>query len=262
MPTPLQHHTACAAAKTACHPRRFALALLASTMATAAKAEMVAATCEARTGNTPVAVVELYTSEGCSSCPPADRWFSTLKPEDGVLALAFHASYWNHLGWLDHFATPETTARQHRIREALGAPYVYTPQVLLNGQDHGGWNGQRANGLRALLTASAPSLHLSRNGHTVTAEIGASRGHTAIAGYWAVLQDGLASQVTRRENAGEHLKHDHVVRLYQPVQPWPGAQSHSVQITLPADTARQRVAFVVTDSGSTRPRQALALRCP
>lgn len=220
-----------------------------------------AQTCQARTGNTPLAVVELYTSEGCSSCPPADQWLSQLKPEDGVLALAFHVSYWNHLGWLDPFATPEITARQHRIKAALGGPYVYTPQVVLNGRDHRGWRGQTAKHLPPLPAAQAPALRLSRTGNQVTAHVGTSKAKTSLAGYWAVLQDGLGSQVTRGENAGEHLRHDHVVRLYQPLPAWPAAQAHTVQITLPAGTTDQRVAFVVTDSGWTRPLQALALRC-
>lgn len=220
-----------------------------------------AQTCLARAGNTPPAVVELYTSEGCSSCPPADQWLSTLKPEDGVMALAFHVSYWNHLGWLDRFATPETTARQHRIKAALGAPYVYTPQVVLNGRDHRGWRGQTAKQLPPLPAAQAPALRLSRTGDKVTAHIGPSPANTSLAGYWAVLQDGLSSKVTRGENAGEHLRHDHVVRLYQPLPAWPAAQAHTVEITLPAGTADLRVAFVVTDSGWTRPLQALTLRC-
>ncbi|MBW8315167.1 MAG: DUF1223 domain-containing protein, partial [Hydrogenophaga sp.] len=102
---------------------------------------------------------------------------------------------------------------------------------------------------------------LSRTGNQVTAHIGPSRANTSLAGYWAVLQDGLSSKVTRGENAGENLQHNHVVRQYQPLPAWPAAQAHTVQITLPAGTADQRVAFVVTDSGWTRPLQALALRC-
>ena len=118
-----------------------AIAAVAATLpATAA----VAAVCEARSGARPPAVVELYTSEGCSSCPPADRWLSTLKSGDQVLALSFHVNYWNHLGWRDPFATPETTARQYRLKEALGGKYVYTPQVVLNGLDHRQWRGQNA----------------------------------------------------------------------------------------------------------------------
>ncbi|HEX5738485.1 MAG TPA: DUF1223 domain-containing protein [Hydrogenophaga sp.] len=222
---------------------------------------VVAQTCEARSGARPPAVVELYTSEGCSSCPPADRWLSTLKPQDGVLALSFHVNYWNHLGWMDPFATPETTARQYRLKEALGGRYVYTPQVVLNGRDHRTWRGQSAAQLAPLSVADAPDLHLRRLGDRFTAQVQAHGATQTLAGYWAVLQDGIESQVTRGENAGERLRHDHVVRLYQPVPPWSAAKPHATQLTVPAG-AQQRVAFVVTTADLNRPLQALVLNCP
>ncbi len=221
----------------------------------------LAQTCEVRSGPRPPAVVELYTSEGCSSCPPADRWLSTLKPQDGVLALSFHVNYWNHLGWRDPFATPDTTARQYRLKEALGGKYVYTPQVVHNGRDHRDWTGQTARDLKPLPPASAPGLRLSRQGNVVTAHLAASAAYPKLAGYWAVLQDGLVSKVTRGENAGEQLRHDHVVSLYQPVEPWAGAEAHTTQLTLPAG-GHPRVAFVVTNPTLTQPLQALVLQCP
>lgn len=223
-------------------------------------AAAAAQTCEVRSGARPLAVVELYTSEGCSSCPPADRWLSTLKTQDNVLALSFHVNYWNHLGWRDPFATPETTARQYRLKEALGGKYVYTPQVVLNGRDHRSWNGQSASSLIGLPAAAAPALHLRRQGNVVTAQIASAPG-TDLAGYWAVLQDGLVSKVTRGENAGEDLRHDHVVSRYQPVPPWSAAQGGSTQLTLPPG-ATQRVAFVVTNPTLTQPVQAVVLQCP
>ena len=232
--------------------------------ALSAAVSVAAQTCEARSGPRPPAVVALYTSEGCSSCPPADRWLSTLKPQDNVLALSFHVNYWNHLGWRDPFATKETTARQYQLKEALGGKYVYTPQVVLNGRDHRGWHGQRASSLSGLPAAVAPALRLSRQGSVVTAQVAATPGSEPageLAGYWAVLQDGLVSKVTRGENAGEDLRHDHVVSLYQPVPTWKAAQGGSAQLTLPAGST-QRVAFVVTNPGLTQPLQALVLHCP
>ncbi len=221
----------------------------------------VAQSCEASSGAKPPAVVELYTSEGCSSCPPADRWLSTLKHPDGVLALSFHVNYWNHLGWRDPFATSETTARQYRLKEALGGKYVYTPQVVLNGRDHRSWPGQSPAQLAPLSAEGAPALRLSREGNQVTARLGASSSHARLAGYWAVLQDGIVSKVTRGENAGEALRHDHVVSLYQPVEPWAGSASHNARLTLPGDRLG-RVAFVVTAPDLMRPLQALVLQCP
>lgn len=219
-----------------------------------------AQSCQNSSGQRPLAVVELYTSEGCSSCPPADRWVSTLKTQDGVLALAFHVSYWNHLGWLDRFATPETTARQYQVRAALGKSYVYTPQVLLNGQDYRSWRGQAARSLPGLPVAGAPALRLSREGDTVSAQVAASTALQTLAGYWAVLSDGISSKVTRGENAGETLQHDHVVSHYQPVAPWVASQGVTLRLQWPV-VAGQRVAFVVTDQTGTRPMQGLDLNC-
>ena len=229
-----------------------------------ASGALAAPACEARSGPNPPAVVELYTSEGCSSCPPADRWLSALPARPGVLALSFHVNYWNHLGWRDPFATPETTARQYRLKQALGASYVYTPQVVLNGRDVRAWRQLGPTGLVGPAAEAAPALQLKRSGPVVTASIAAVPGREAgaeLAGYWAVLQDGVVSRVTRGENAGEVLRHDHVVTAYQPVPAWRAAQGAHARLELPA-APNQRVAFVVTDASLTRPVQALALQCP
>lgn len=219
-----------------------------------------AQTCQATSQAQAPAVVELYTSQGCSSCPPADRWLSTLKGQSQVIALSFHVNYWNHLGWKDPYATPETTDRQRRIQAALQGKYVYTPQVVLNGQDHRNWQGQSAAQLPRLAGAQAPKLRVTRNGDTLVAHVDASAGHATLAGYWAVLHDGLSQQVTRGENAGERLLNDHVVQLYRTIGPWSASAPHDATLTLPAD-AGQRVVFVVTDSSWTQPLQAVALQC-
>lgn len=227
----------------------------------------VAKTCEASSGPLPPNIVELYTSEGCSSCPPADRWLSTLNEQPNVLPLAFHVNYWDRLGWQDRFATPATTQRQHRVREVHNGKYVYTPQVVLNGHDNRSWHRQSPSAVSKpgpSKGASAPTLKLAREGNTVTAWVGASAGATSLAGYWAVLQDGLVSKVTRGENAGETLKHDHVVSLYQPVKPWDGSQTQKLELTLPAGPQFEalRVAFVVTQPNLVDPLQGVVLSCP
>jgi len=83
---------------------------------------------------TPLGVVELFTSQGCNSCPPADAVLGTLARRGDVVALGFHIDYWNYLGWRDTMASPAFTARQYAYRAALGAPDVYTPQAVLNGR--------------------------------------------------------------------------------------------------------------------------------
>ena len=214
--------------------------------------------CEARSAAQPPAVVELYTSEGCSSCPPADRWLSTLKGRSDVIALAFHVNYWDRLGWPDRFATPALTERQHQQAQSSGSSYVYTPQVVQNGRDLRNWSGSSPT----RLPASTVALALKRDGNTVTASIGS--GSERLAGYWAVLEDGHSSRVKAGENAGETLKHDHVVTLYKPVEAWAArAATKTLSLAVPAASAgsARRVVFVVTDAASQRPLQALALAC-
>ena len=215
-----------------------------------------AASCERTAPARPPLVVELYTSEGCSSCPPADRWLSSLKGRDDLLPLAFHVGYWNRLGWVDRFATQDTTDRQYALARAMGAPNVYTPQVVAQGRDWRGWPALPAAGT----VAPAPmSLKLQRDGDRVTAEVGAAPGRWV--GYWAVLEDGHRSRVTAGENRGETLGHDHVVVLYQPLREWQGAQHFTLALP-PADPAHpRRVAFVVVAAADLRPVQALSLSC-
>jgi hypothetical protein len=220
-------------------------------------------TCSATSGATAPWVVELYTSEGCSSCPPADRWLSTLKGRPDVLALAFHVNYWDRLGWPDRFASAETTGRQHRLAQLAGSRQVYTPQVVAAGRDWRQWPQLPA-------AAAAPSpvkLTLTRQGDQVVAEVVATAANGAtpagLSGYWAVLEDQHISRVRAGENAGETLRHDHVVRLYQPVPAWGAALGLQGSLAVSRGDPRhpRRVAFVLTDATSARPLQALALAC-
>jgi hypothetical protein len=220
---------------------------------------VAAGSCQAVAASTAPTVVELYTSEGCSSCPPADRWLSTLKGRRDVLALAFHVNYWDQLGWVDRFATPEITARQHQIVRWQGGPYVYTPQVVVNGRD------SRADvSLPKATSASPVTVTLSREGERVTAQVGgANAGAARFDAYWAVTEDGYQSKVHTGENAGETLRHDHVVRLYRPIAAWPAAEGTRDELVVSPGVAEhpRRVIFVVTDASTHRPVQAVALAC-
>jgi hypothetical protein len=218
--------------------------------------------CEARAAaDKPPAVVELYTSEGCSSCPPADRWLSRIEPATGVVALAFHVDYWNHLGWQDRYASPALTQRQYAIRAALHLPYVYTPQVVLNGADLRGWRALDPGRLPRLPAGEAPGLRLHRDGDRVVAEVDGSSVARRNAGYWAVLADRRVSRVAAGENAGATLTHDHVVVDYRPVEAWGARDGNRVAIDAPASDPPHRIAFVITDSNRVRPVQAVVLSC-
>lgn len=236
---------------------RITLLLLAFAAATAASA---APTCRAVSGNTVPKVVELYTSEGCSSCPPADRWLSGLtKPGSGVLRAAFHVDYWDRQGWRDRFSSADYTARQAQSQRWSGAHFSYTPQVQIDGQDWPQWSQwQPAAGKPQMSTVE---LSLSREAGGVQVQVrplaGAPR---RLSMWWAVLEDGLVSHVQAGENAGVTLHHDAVVRRYGTQAPWDAASPP--QITLPAPSAGSRLLVVLTDDSTHRTAQALELSCP
>jgi hypothetical protein len=216
--------------------------------------------CRAHSGPVAPTVEELYTSEGCSSCPPADRWLSTLRGRQDVLALAFHVTYWDRLGWPDRFGAAAHTTRQQELAQRTGSRQVYTPQVVVDGADWRRWPA--LPGPRG--ATSAPSLKLERLGDRVVATVAAASGaDTRLAGYWAVLEDRHSSRVTAGENRGESLRHDHVVRLYEPVAAWAASAGTMPSIVVSRGVAEhpRRVAFVVTDARNGQPLQALALAC-
>ena len=224
-----------------------------------------APTCQSGSAPVPPAVVELYTSQGCSSCPPADQWLSGLKGRTDVVALAFHVNYWNHLGWKDPFATSQTTQRQHAYRSELGSGYVYTPQVIVNGRDVRDWRGIHPENLPKAPGNLAPRMRMWREGNAVSLVVSAlplsaGASPTRLAGYWVVLQDGLRSKVSAGENSGVLLANDHVVKRYEPVGSWL-SDHQQVLIWDAPEGASQRVVFVVTQAQGLIPLQALVLKC-
>jgi len=226
-----------------------------------------AASCEVRSGPQAGALLELYTSEGCSSCPPADRWFSGLAAGADPVQLsllAFHVDYWDGLGWRDRFAQHAFTLRQGNRVEAGGSTSVYTPQLMLSQQLHLNWS-QAASVLDAVhaaqLRPSLVDLHLRANaqaqGWRVDLESLAHPDARGALMYLALYEDGLTSSVRAGENSGVTLHHDRVVRgLWGP---WPvGARHLDVQ---PPAHARAKflglTAFVQDEGGRTL--QALSL---
>ncbi|MEK8032403.1 DUF1223 domain-containing protein [Ideonella sp. DXS29W] len=214
---------------------------------------------------TPTAIVELYTSEGCSSCPPADLWLSAVPRDGAVLALAFHVDYWDSPGWADRFADASHSARQRQLQASDGARFVYTPQILVNGRDFPSWRQstptelQRAIGPRS--SGPVPAVAVRREGPQWVAEITPAPGASErqYAGYWALLEDGHRSRVTAGENAGRALQHDHVVRRYRPVGVWPAQQAQQWRWPAPPEAEvghAGRAVFVVTDASGGRPLTA------
>jgi hypothetical protein len=220
--------------------------------------------CRTRSGATTQPLVELYTSEGCSSCPPADRWLSQRFARGDANYLAFHVDYWDDIGWPDRFASPAYSQRQRERVEATGSHTVYTPQVMLGESVNAPWSRERA-WQRTLRQAHGPAqaalaLRLHRQEGNWVAGIGAAPldRHTQAAQVWMALHiDGLTTEVRAGENRGSTLRHDRVVR--QLWGPWPlGRDALSQKIVLPAQTAAWGVILFAQDARG-RVMQSLVL---
>lgn len=178
-------------------------------------------TCSAHSGNTTVPLLELYTSEGCSSCPPADEWLSTLGQNglgpDRVVPLALHVDYWNDLGWEDSFSQKTFTDRQYRLAELNRVRSVFTPQFVLNGRNLSHWHNQADDEIRRInTTAPQASITLALSRHarnieiTADAEIISPAAQTDL--YLAVYENNLSHDIAAGENQNLTLHHDYVAR--------------------------------------------------
>lgn len=161
-------------------------------------------------------VLELFTSQGCSSCPPADRYLASLRPGEvvagrPVIPLAFHVDYWNDLGWADPFSSEAWSDRQAAYRHR-----VYTPQIVVAGQGHA--VGSKRKDVERLIAAAPPTADLpatlTRGDGALTITATAPAGARAFA---AIVEDGRVTAVTAGENHGAELRDDHVVRALVPV---------------------------------------------
>ena len=238
---------------------RFAI-LLAGIVATGAAQ---AAKCGAVSGPGTKALVELYTSEGCSSCPPADRWLSTLDPGK-VVPLSLHVDYWDYIGWKDPYAKREFSQRQRKLSQLQRMALVYTPQVLLQGRDFRQWGtaafDKEVERINARPAAATIRLQiLARGGGTMTVQAqanvhGPAKRADAVL-YLASFENKLSSKVTAGENRGEVLKHDYVVLEWLEA---PGLAVHRELPLLPrADPANSGVAAFVQDRRTGEVLQAL-----
>ena len=156
-------------------------------------------------------LLELFTSEGCSSCPPAEAWLGRLKSHDRLwqdfVPIAFHVDYWDRLGWKDRFAQPEWTQRQRAYANQWGSSSVYTPGFVLDGSEWQDWSRKLSLPRRenaGLLTATV-------NANLITITFPAAGKFTGGSAHVAWLGFNLSSNVGAGENAGRSLRHDFVV---------------------------------------------------
>jgi hypothetical protein len=195
------------------------------------------------------AVVELFTSEGCSSCPPAEGYIGELAQRGDVLALSFHVDYWDDLGWRDRFGLSEAVQRQRVYAVTLRSPSVYTPQVVVDGQGDYLGSDRGAIGRALSRNRSGVPVGLSVRDGEVQVEVGAQA--PAVSGdvlLVAYLRKAV-SAIGRGENAGRTLQEFNIVRAIRTLGRWEGgAKSFHAQISsLPADSTD--VAVLVQRSG-------------
>lgn len=232
-------------------------------------APLLAGSCSAQSGAAVTPVIELYTSQGCSSCPPADRWLSALSTRGGsaqAVIQAFHVAYWDYIGWVDRFAAPVHTQRQRQLASWNGSRGIYTPQVLLNARDWREWR-QAGDTLPQATEAAPGRISLVQRGDgvfeaTVTMQ---SDAPPQWAAYWTVTEDRHQTAVGAGENSGEHLRNDHVVRQYVPAGDYRTQAARPQTLLLHAVAASpahaRAINLVVFDPRNGRTLQALALRC-
>ena len=207
-----------------------------------------------------IALVELFTSEGCSSCPPAERWLGALRDDPGLwknfVPVAFHVDYWNRLGWPDRFSAREFTQREYEHAAGWRSGSVYTPCFVRDGAEWRARDGVPAS------HEEAGALTATLDGGVLRAEFapapGASGGRRSAAAEFeihaALLGASIVSRVTAGENRGETLRHEFVALALVA-----GAPGADIALAAPrkfTDIPRRALAVWVTRRGSLAPLQA------
>ena len=195
---------------------------------------------------TPVSLAELYSSEGCSSCPPADAWMSKLKTSPdlwkGFVPVAFHVDYWDNLGWKDPFASREFTNRQRRYTTAWRTFTVYTPGVVLNGREWRNWSGQKVPPADSAKVGRL-KVTLKDRSRADVVFVPAGEGSKPAKVELALLGGDLDSDVKRGENGGRKLHHDFVALHIASADLAESGSGFGASIPLPDRTASPPVAL-------------------
>ncbi|MGV1758610.1 DUF1223 domain-containing protein [Rhizobium sp. A22-96] len=198
-------------------------------------------------------VVELFTAQGCASCPPADAAFRKLIRQGDVVALAYHVDYWNYLGWSDTMASKDNTARQYAYARALGRSGVYTPQAVVNGRDH--MNGADLNAINVKLDTFQRSgegltipVNAAMKDDELSIKIGAGQGKANVVVVYFDKEQMVAPK--GGENNGQQIAYMHAVSDVETVGMWDGK---AMNIVLPAnvlDKAGRRGLAVLLQSST------------
>lgn len=194
-------------------------------------------------------VVELYTSQGCSSCPPADAFLETLVDDPRVIPLSLHVDYWDYIGWEDSFADPKFTERQKAYARAEGSRMIYTPQMIVDGEDRieGYAPDELAGFLAAHLTETSPiTLVVERQGDMIVIRADADPPLTAPVRVQLVrYQPQETVLIERGENAGKEVTYRNIVTSWETLGDWPGTAP--LELSAPATGSQPAVVILQED---------------
>jgi hypothetical protein len=208
------------------------------------------AAAEDRAMSEPVVVVELYTSQGCSSCPPADEYLTSLAKDARVVPLALHVDYWDYIGWKDSFANPKFTERQKAYARVIGSRTIYTPQMIVGGVDRvEGHDPGRVNALlkRQLGADRQVDLSVERRGDVAFIRAEALRPLDGPMRVQLVRYDPEETvSIERGENAGHQITYHNIVTSWQVLGEWSGGVPLSVEAAVPG---RQPIVVILQASG-------------
>ncbi|MDV4155079.1 DUF1223 domain-containing protein [Rhizobium brockwellii] len=188
---------------------------------------------------TPKGVVELFTAQGCSSCPPADAAFRKLVNQGDVIALAYHVDYWNYLGWADTLSSKENTERQYGYAKTMGRSNVYTPQAIVNGRGH--LAGADLNGINSQIDTYSSEgngltipISAAMRGDELEIKIGAGQGKANVV--MVYFDKERTIDVEKGENSGQKISYLHSVTNVETVGMWDGK---ATSLTLPASVLQR-----------------------
>jgi len=244
-------------------------AVLVTLLACAFSSAALAQTCSKQSPAHTVALLELYTSEGCSSCPPADRFVSRLQASglsaEQVVPLALHVDYWDYIGWKDLFARREFTERQRWLSALANSRTIYTPEIFVAGKELRNWSGGVPAAVKRINDMPARASIGLRLGAAADGKLPLEVTASAPPGgklYVALVENGITTDVRAGENRGTQLRHDHVVRDWIAAAPVSAAGKAVLPraLTIPAGADPKRLAvaaFVQNDGGEVL--QALSL---
>ena len=211
---------------------------------------------------TQAALIELFTSEGCSSCPPADAWMSRLKASPdlwkSVVPVIFHVDYWNGLGWPDRFSSRANTDRQHRYAAAWRSNQVYTPGFVLNGREWRDWSGRAAPTITSAIKVGTLRVTLPDRTHADVVFTPSGTTSKSLQVELALLGGNLESDVKRGENSGRKLRHDFTVLHFAiaPLRSENGSFTASVPLPAKTSDAPAAIAAWVTTGDAQPPIQS------